>query len=418
MQTLKEIGKKYPTSKNRTGFIPIYEHFFDSLREKEINILEIGVENGYSLKLWREYFINAKICGIDIDKKDFSIDNVEIFCGDQSDHNFLSKVVEKYGKFDIIIDDGSHLSKHIISSFNYLFDHLNEDGLYIIEDLQTSYMPRYGGSRLNLNKKKLQLCQKNNYKNFYLDHKYVSNIIDHIRFTNIHKPINFKRDNTLKIIHITNFNYRFDGRLQYNTGRRINNGFVRLGHNVLTISDRDILNQNKNILDPMGKNYLQSKIIKNIDNFKPDLIVIGHADSISSSTLNLIKEKNIKICQWFLDPVTKYGPDYTNNKKRILEKSKLMDATFLTTDPLALDFDIKNSFFIPNPCDKSFEILKKNETEKGFAEAVTSHKDKNKKKVPFFYLGPKNDWQKILNENLKVKLTKNFEKELKELSYI
>ena len=69
MQTLKEIGKKYPTSKNRTGFIPIYEHFLGSLREKEINILEIGVDKGDSLRLWREYFSKAKICGIDIVKK-------------------------------------------------------------------------------------------------------------------------------------------------------------------------------------------------------------------------------------------------------------------------------------------------------------------------------------------------------------
>jgi len=65
----------------------------------------------------------------------------------------------------------------------------------------------------------------------------------------------------------------------------------------------------------------------------------------------------------------------------------------------------------------SFEILKKKEAEKGFSEAVTSHKDKDKK-IPFFYLGPNNDYQKILDENLKVKLTKEFEKELKELSYI
>ena len=65
----------------------------------------------------------------------------------------------------------------------------------------------------------------------------------------------------------------------------------------------------------------------------------------------------------------------------------------------------------------SFDRLKKNEIEKGFSEAVTSNKDKNKK-VPFFYLGPKNDWRKILNENQKEKLTKNFEKELKDLSYI
>ena len=65
----------------------------------------------------------------------------------------------------------------------------------------------------------------------------------------------------------------------------------------------------------------------------------------------------------------------------------------------------------------SFEILKKNEIEKGFSEAVISNEDKNKK-IPFFHLGPKNDWKKILNEDLKVKLEKKFEKELKELSYI
>ena len=65
----------------------------------------------------------------------------------------------------------------------------------------------------------------------------------------------------------------------------------------------------------------------------------------------------------------------------------------------------------------SFEILKKNEIEKGFSEAVISKEDKNKK-IPFFHLGPKNDWKKILNEDLKIKLEKKFEKELKELSYI
>ena len=65
-------------------------------------------------------------------------------------------------------------------------------------------------------------------------------------------------------MHITNFNYRFNGRLHYNTGRRLNNGFVRLGHNVLTISDRDVINQNKNIRDLTGKKSLQNNIIKSI----------------------------------------------------------------------------------------------------------------------------------------------------------
>jgi glycosyltransferase involved in cell wall biosynthesis len=213
-------------------------------------------------------------------------------------------------------------------------------------------------SYLISNHKKLKFHQKNNYKKFFLDHKYVTKIIDNLRSHYNINTIGLDTNKTLRIIHITNFNYRFDGRLQYNTGRRINNGFVRLGHNVLTISDRDLVNQNKNFLDLTGKNTLQLKIIKNINNFKPDVIVIGHADSVSNDTLKLIKEKNIKICQWCLDPVTKYGPDYMNNKKRFLQKSELVDASFLTTDPLALDFKIKNCFFIPNPCDISFETLK------------------------------------------------------------
>ena len=190
MESLAQIGKKYPTSKNRTGFIPIYESYFDRLREKEINILEIGVDKGDSLRLWRDYFTKAKICGLDIVKKDFSINNVEIFCGDQSDHNFLSKIVEKYGKFDIIIDDGSHVSKHIISSFNYLFDYLSENGLYIIEDLQTSYIPRFGGSRLNLNKKKTSM-------------NFIKTLSDSINYEHNDKPFfkSKKFDGKVKYIH-------------------------------------------------------------------------------------------------------------------------------------------------------------------------------------------------------------------------
>ena len=67
--------------------------------------------------------------------------------------------------------------------------------------------------------------------------------------------------------------------------------------------------------------------------------------------------KNLKISQWFLDPLSKYGPDHTNNKRRILDKIDLIDNTFLTTDPKSLPFNLPNSFFIPNPCDQSFEIL-------------------------------------------------------------
>ena len=213
---------------------------------------------------------------------------------------------------------------------------------------------------LILNRNKLTYFQKLNYKNFRFDHKYISKIIDHIRdqFQNINL-FSIKKDRKLKIMHITNFNERFNGRLHYNTGRRINNGFIRLGHNVLSISDRDIIHNNKSLTDFNGLNNLQKKILNTYDNFKPDLVILGHADRVSSLTLEKMKnlDKNLKISQWFLDPLSKYGPDHANNSKRILDKIEFFDKTFLTTDPNSLSLKIPNSHFIPNPCDKSFEVL-------------------------------------------------------------
>ena len=217
---------------------------------------------------------------------------------------------------------------------------------------------------LIVNKEKLLALQKKNYSNFIFTHKYIAKIIDSIRKSFIvNKEINLfniNRKNILKILHITNFNQRFNGRLHYNTGRRLNNGFIRLGHNVLTLSDRDIINKSKNITDFNGKKTLQRAIIDSYSNFKADCIMLGHADSVSSETLDYLKNlnKNLRISQWFLDPVGKNGPDYIKNIKRITNKNKFLDTTFLTTDPKVISPSIDNSYFIPNPCDKSFEILK------------------------------------------------------------
>ena len=163
-------------------------------------------------------------------------------------------------------------------------------------------------------------------------------------------------------MHVTNFNERYDGRLYFNTGRRINNGFVRLGHSILEFSDRDIQRYYKNYKDFNGSKALNNKLKKTCYNFKPDLIILGHADSIKSETLGELKDDypNLRISQWFLDPLNKNGPDYEKNKNRILDKSDFIEANFLTTSPDALNFLPKNkqNYFIPNPADPSIRNIR------------------------------------------------------------
>jgi len=190
MISLVEIEKKYPNKIKPDGFLEIYEKYFKDHKDKEIKILEIGVDKGASLRMWREYFSKAIICGLDIDKKDFVIDKVDIVVGDQSNLEVLGKIVNKYGSFDIIIDDGSHRNKHVIKSLEYLFDYLNYDGFYIVEDLQTSYFPRYGGSRYNLLKGSTSM-------------NYIKSMADSINYEQNNKPFFKKKkyDGIIKYVH-------------------------------------------------------------------------------------------------------------------------------------------------------------------------------------------------------------------------
>ena len=201
-------------------------------------------------------------------------------------------------------------------------------------------------------------------KNFYLTHKFVSQKIDSYRSEklNLFKRIFLKkRHKNLRILHVTNFNERLDGRLFFNTGRRLNNGFIRLGHSVLGFSDRDIQKYYRSFKDYKGSRILNDKLKKTCYNYKPDLIITGHADLLSKEQIYELKQDNpnTKFAQWFLDPLNKNGPDFNRNKNRILDKIELMDATFLTTSPTVLKFLPSNNknFFIPNPSDESFETL-------------------------------------------------------------
>jgi glycosyltransferase involved in cell wall biosynthesis len=204
--------------------------------------------------------------------------------------------------------------------------------------------------------------QKLSLKNFYLTDDFISKKIDFYR-DNISNNKRFKYSvikklDKLKILHVTNFNERHNGRLFYNTGKRINNGFIRLNHSVLEFSDRDIVSYYRRVGDLNGSAGLNNKLIEVISNYVPDLIVLGHADLIKGETLRFIKKNypEIKIAQWFLDRMDQH---WLVNKKRFLDKIDVIDSSFCTTDPGILNFNKKyNISYLPNPVDTSFERLR------------------------------------------------------------
>ena len=213
---------------------------------------------------------------------------------------------------------------------------------------------------LIINKNKLINLQKSAYKNFYLTNEFISKKIDNYRneLFQIKNKFNFtQKKEKLKILHITNFNERHNGRLFYNTGKRINNGLIRLGHSVLEFSDRDIVSYYRSLNDIKGQKKLNFKLLEVISNYVPDLIILGHADLVKKETLEFIKKNypHIKMSQWFLD---RMDDKWVNNKKRFMDKFEIMDFNFCTSDPYSLNFSKNDRVcFMPNPVDESFETL-------------------------------------------------------------
>ena len=199
----------------------------------------------------------------------------------------------------------------------------------ILENLSKTFL--YNSiHNLILNKKYRKELQQLSIKNFNLTHTNASNLVDTYRndiLKNIKKYSETSKKK-LKILHVTNFNERHNGRLFYNTGKRINNGFIRLNHSVLEFSDRDIVSYYRKINDLDGSKKLNNKLIEVISNYLPDLIVLGHADLIKRDTITFIKKTypNIKVCQWFLD---RMDTKWIKNLNRFKHKLDLMDANFV-----------------------------------------------------------------------------------------
>ena len=161
----------------------------------------------------------------------------------------------------------------------------------------------------------------------------------------------------MKILHISNFVQKQNGRLQWNHCFKINNGFIRNGHNVCSFSDRDI--SRMNVINKLNNNKnLNKSLIKTFKNFAPDLVVLGHADKVHNDTLGEFRSinKNIKIIEWNVD---NYHLDNTENKLK--SRSHFIDAFFITNagDSIKSCLNKNNSIsFFPNIFDRSIEHMK------------------------------------------------------------
>lgn len=129
-------------------YFEIYDRHLHHLKGKKINILEIGISHGGSLQMWQYYFKeNVTIYAIDVNPecKKLESEKVKIFIGSQQDERFLKELKKSLPIIDVLIDDGGHTMKQQVTSFNFLFDHVADDGIYICEDLHTSYWKPFGG---------------------------------------------------------------------------------------------------------------------------------------------------------------------------------------------------------------------------------------------------------------------------------
>ncbi|RMF37803.1 MAG: tetratricopeptide repeat protein [Alphaproteobacteria bacterium] len=152
---LTELAIRHGTDKfGFHDYTPNYWQLFRDWRERPVRMLEIGVggyadsdRGGESLAMWRDFFPEGRILGIDIQEKQLDLGpRVAIRQGSQVDPEFMHGLEAEFGPFDIIVDDGSHRNEHVIETFELMFPGLASPGIYVVEDTQTAFHPRFGGS--------------------------------------------------------------------------------------------------------------------------------------------------------------------------------------------------------------------------------------------------------------------------------
>ena len=172
-------------------YIEVYDQYFSKFRDREINFLEIGLSQGGSIDMWKEYFgPKLNFYGVDInpESKAFEEEKVKIFIASQDSKSDLEKLKASLPQVDILIDDGGHTMKQQINTFEVLFDLVKPGGIYLCEDVHTSYWKLYHGK----------------YKGNNTFIEYSKNFIDQIHAWFSEDKSKFKVDNltrNIKAIH-------------------------------------------------------------------------------------------------------------------------------------------------------------------------------------------------------------------------
>ena len=214
---------------------------------------------------------------------------------------------------------------------------------------------------LILNKEKLKINQLDNFKNpLHLISKNIKVMDSHRNNILIkEKKININLNKKLKVLHVYNRAEKIGGRIYFiSTGKKIENGLIRLGHDVEGISDRDILSYSSNL---KGKTLLNKIFLEKTLYYRPDLILMGHVNTIEDSTFDKIKNtcKHTIFSQWYEDNLTINGPDFNKNYLNLKTNFEHIDNFFISTHPD--DVSKKSSriryHFLPTPVDRNIEKL-------------------------------------------------------------
>ncbi len=348
------------------------------IKEKKITFVgKLNISKGYDIykeaiiKILNE-FSNWKAYSIGTEERDRPIithkNHYEIgFLKHKDVLNFLNKseiaVVpsrweEPFGR--TALESSSRACATIISNRGGLTE--TTDHCLILKKLDSKELYKEI-KKLILNKKLRKKLQNNGFKNVKHLIKKNSELIDNIRGSLIENfSLNYLR-NKLRIINIYNTGQKNFHRL-YNIslGKKFTNGFIRNGHDVLEISDRDFIRQNRNIFQTKNINKFQNYLINTFRNYNPDLIFFGHTQNINKDTIKEFKNinKNLIISQWNEDPVMKSLNYSKQNIQNISNYSSIVDHNFITTHPSVLKkqkVKINNLHYLFVPVDKNIECF-------------------------------------------------------------